>query len=285
MRPALAALALVLASCAQGDTVARPTFVWQPDREWEGGFSAIHVFPGGDRALVLSDRAFLLEFILSRDGAGDIAAVEDRFFFRLPGDGGGAISPDEADSEGLAVTASGDLYVSFERNARVRREVPAGGPPEILPQPREFLGMQPNGSLEALAVGPDGALYTIPERSGRADRPFPVYRFRDGAWEVPFTLPRRGAFLVAGADIGPDGRLYILERDFTGLGFRSRVRRFDLDGGAEETVMESGTGVHDNLEGISVWRQGDGRLRMTMVADDNYRWFQETQIVEYVLDD
>jgi hypothetical protein len=144
--------------------------------------------------------------------------------------------------------------------------------------------MQINSSLEALAIGADGALYTIPERSGRANRPFPVYRFQNGRWDIPFTIPRRDAHLIAGADIGPDGLFYVLERDFTGIGFRTRVRRFALDGMGEETLIDTGNATHDNLEGISVWDDGIG-LRITMISDDNFRFFQHTEIVEYRVTD
>ena len=145
--------------------------------------------------------------------------------------------------------------------------------------------LQGNSSLEALAIGPDGALYTIPERSGRMTRPFPVYRFKDGKWDIPFAIPRRDEHLVSGADIGPDGRLYVLERQFTGLGFKTRVRRFELDGTHETTVLDTANATHDNLEGISVWRDAAGQLRITMISDDNFKFFQQTQIVEYQIDD
>ena len=79
------------------------------------------------------------------------------------------------------------------------------------------------------------------------------------------------------------GRLYLLERDFAGIGFRSRVRRFAPDGTGEEVLLETGIGVHDNLEGISVWRDDLSRIRLTMVSDDNFRFFQRTEFVEYAL--
>ena len=44
--------------------------------------------------------------------------------------------------------------------------------------------LQDNSGLEALAIDADGALYAIPERSGDWERPFPVYRLRDGAWDT-----------------------------------------------------------------------------------------------------
>ena len=90
-----------------------------------------------------------------------------------------------------------------------------------------------------------------------------------------------------GADFGPDGWFYLLERQFTGYGFRSRVRRFDVAGDTvhhEEKLLESPALRHDNLEGISVWRADDGTIRMTMVSDDNFRPFlQRTEFVEYAV--
>ena len=41
----------------------------------------------------------------------------------------------------------------------------------------------------------------------------------------------------------------------------------------------------DNLEGLSVWEDGDGRLRFTMISVDNNLDIQETQIVEFRLTD
>lgn len=147
--------------------------------------------------------------------------------------------------------------------------------------------MQQNSSLEALAIGPDGALYVLPERSGRLTRPFPVYRYAGGAWTQPFEIPRRGEFLMTGADFGPDGRLYLLERHLASIfGFQTRVRSFRV---AENRVSDervelvTSTGTHDNLEGIAVWRDAAGRIRLTMVSDDNFRAFQVTEFVEYRL--
>ena len=94
-------------------------------------------------------------------------------------------------------------------------------------------------------------------------------------------------FLPVGADFGPDGALYLLERDFTGFGFRSRVRRFDITGpargGAGEILLQSRARQFDNLEGLSVWRDEAGRIRLTMVSDDNFLFVQRTELVEYVL--
>jgi hypothetical protein len=156
-----------------------------------------------------------------------------------------------------------------------------------IPGHRDFPRLQINSGLEALAMDGDGTLYAIPERSGALSRPFPVYRLRDGQWDKSLQIRRDGDFLVVDADFGPDGRLYVLERDFEWLGgFATRVRRFSLgpDGfGEEVTLLETDLGTLDNMEGISVWRDAAGRIRVTLIADDNFLAFQSTVLAEYLL--
>lgn len=286
MRPALLAAALAGAALAAMPARSEPeatwlgTYVWEADRAGFGGFSGIEVAPDGLSITVLSDRGMIAEARLTRDAAGLIAGAAITDSMPFLDTEGRVMRESRVDAEGLAIGADGTVHISFEGDVRVRRQMGLHGEPALLPRHPDFAAMQHNAALESLAIAADGTLYAIPERSGRADTPFPVYRFREGAWDIPFTLPRRGAFLVAGADIGPDGRLYILERDFTGIGFRTRVRRFDLSGGSEAELLQTRTGTHDNLEGISVWDDGAG-LRLTLIADDNFRFFQRTEIVEY----
>ncbi|PUB11573.1 esterase-like activity of phytase family protein [Yoonia sediminilitoris] len=272
----LFALLWANAACAEATFVS--AYRWFEEGDLFGGFSGIEVFDGGQRFMTISDRGTFVsgEFLRTN---GEITGISADPALPIQTD----LDPaDSLDAEGIAIGSQGTVYVSFEFRHGVRAFADLhniGGP--LLASPA-FLTMQTNSSLEALAIGPDGALYTLPERSGRATRPFPVYRFADGQWSTPFSIPRKGAFLIVGADIGPDGLLYLLERDFTGIGFRSRVRRFDLTGGAEELILQTGIGMHDNLEGISVWQAPDG-LRLTMVSDDNFRFLQRTEIVEYRL--
>lgn len=283
MRLILSLLSALCALPALAEPILIGSYHWQVDDPRFGGFSAIEVTDEGAGFLALSDRGHLFAGQLARtDGviSGiEIAKVEAlRRAFGIP------LRREESDSEGLAIGPDGTVHISFEWRHGLR-QMPGGEMPlgDLVPAPT-FAELQRNSSLEALAIGPDGALYTIPERSGRAERPFPVYRYLNGAWDQPFNLPRRGAFLVSGADIGPDGRLYVLERDFIGIGFRSRVRRFDLEGGAEEEILTTLPRRHDNLEGISVWADEAG-LRMTLISDDNFRPFQRTEVVEYRLTD
>ena len=264
------------------DAILRGSFIWEVDDADFGGFSGIEISNDGRGFFALSDRGHLAQGGLVRDDEGRITSVTVDSFVRLRGPARVPLARAQSDSEGLALGPAGRLFISFEWTHGLRELTSAIGETGPLITSPDFAALQSNASLEAVAIDEEGTLYTIPERSGLATRPFPVHRYRNGAWDIAFTIPRRGSFLVAGADIGPDGRLYVLERDFVGLGFRSRVRRFAMDGTDEVTLLETGLLKHDNLEGISVWQDHEA-LVMTLISDDNFRGLQKTEIVEYLL--
>ena len=258
---------------------------WHSDDPLFGGFSAIDMSAGGDHFITINDQSAYLRANILRDGSGHITRIIAQPQQRLRDAKGREYSPYRGDTEGLAIAPDGTFYVSFEQYARVTRFASPESLGTLLPRPEPFFAMTKNGALEALAITADGALYTMPERPPAASPTIPVYRFQNGAWDQPFNLPRRGYFLAVAADFGPDGRFYLLERQFHGLaGFASRVRRFDLGpNGAvhEETLLQTRPGQHDNLEGLSVWRDTQGNLRLTMISDDNFLFLQRTEIVEY----
>ncbi len=262
------------------------SYRWQMDSPDFGGFSAIELDDAGVRFIALTDKGHVVEGRLVRDAAARLVAVEAGRLVALRDIEGGPLRKRASDSEGLAMTPQGGFYVSFEGQHRVRHYTAVDQPALRVVGHPDFADMQMNSSLEALAIDTRGHLFTLPERSGALDRPFPVYRFDGQGWDIPFSLSRSAGFLPVGADFGPDGWLYLLERALTGPGFRSRVRRFDIAGdrvNAEEVLFQTRTGQHDNLEGISVWQDGTGRIRLTMIADDNFKFFQRTELVEYAV--
>jgi hypothetical protein len=288
---ALAALGVALHAWA-GTPVLQTyvaSFDWNEDDPAFGGLSALELDADGTGFLALSDRGTVYTGVIERQADGQIEGVSNVTPYVLRGPDGLALDQAHDDSEGLALAPDGQFFVAQEGPARVLR---FGGPAaaaKVLPQNPDFAALQVNSALEALAIDANGALFTLPERSGAIDRPFPVYRFANGTWTQPFDIPRDGGYLPTAADFGPDGRLYILERSFQGIrGFQSRVRRFTVTGdrvSAPDLVLETTLGQHGNLEGLSVWQDAGGTLRLTMVSDDNFRFFLRTSLVEYTVTD
>ncbi|MDZ7906256.1 MAG: esterase-like activity of phytase family protein [Cypionkella sp.] len=264
-------------------------FEWPSDDPLHGGLSGIEVSGDGQSVVLLSDQGAIATGQISRDTAGLITNITLSPFQLLKALGDAPLSDSRNDSEGLALDGQGRAYISFEGVARVLRYDDLAGSAQNMPDHPDFAGLQTNSALEALAVDADGTLYTLPERSGAEARPFPIYRLRAGVWDNKLSLPREAGFMPVGADFGPDGRLYILLRQFHGIsGFSSKLIRMTVGEdalGPAEVVMQSRAGFHDNLEGVAIWQGAAGDLRATMVADDNFLPFLSTGLVEYRLPD
>ena len=233
----------------------------------------------------LSDRATVRWGSIERDSQGRIRSLSTAGRARLQDSSGTKLKPGYlGDAEGLAIDAEGRMYVSFEGLDRIARFDDPDRPAERIPPAPAFKGLVRNAGLEALAVTPEGDILTMPEQWESSPPMTPVWRFRDGTWSTAFRLPRDGVWAPVGADVGPDGKLYVLERDFRGLrGFASRVRRYAMDGdsvGPPEHILTTSLLQFDNLEGIAVWADGQG-IRITMISDDNFLFVQRTELVEY----
>lgn len=261
-------------------------FTWVSDLRGFGGFSSIDLSRDGADFIVTTDKGLFAKGRILRQN-GRITDMENLRFAKIRNTKGTPLISYETDAEGVAVTPDGAIFVSFEGTHKVMRFKGINSAAQELPQVPDFTRLQSNSSLEALAIDRDGTLYTMPERSGDLNRPFPVYRFNGKAWRRGLSISRRDGFLPVGADFGPDGRLYVLERELTGIrGFSSRVRSFKVTDKAlvdERELLRTAPGTHDNLEGIAVWATTSGAIRVTMISDDNFKFFQRTELVEYRL--
>ncbi|MBV0913414.1 esterase-like activity of phytase family protein [Anianabacter salinae] len=286
---AVAAISLALGGVTSAAAEARfsARFEWSMDAEGFGGFSGIEVSEDGARFIAITDDGMIAQAALDRTPDGLLSGVSDVTLTPLLNTKGAPLGRYLTDAEGLAQSADGRLFISFEGEHRVLSYPAPGTTAKPLPIPDGFAAFQRNSAMEALASGPGGALYTMPERSGAWTRPFPVWRFEDGTWTQPHRIPRRDKLLPVGADFGPDGRFYLLERELVGIfGFRTRVRSFALGPkgfGDERTELTTQVADFDNLEGLSVWQDDAGQIRLTMISDDNFNAFQTTEIVEFVL--
>lgn len=287
---AVAALALMMtglpAPAASLDYVG--TFVWSGEGDSFGGFSGLELSADGGRFHALTDRANLYWGSIERDSQGVIRAMNIAGRAALKDRQGLALEPGyHGDSEGLAIGDDGRIWVSFEGFDRVALYENADAPAARRRLPPKLPWMRINSGLEALAIRGD-TLYAVPERSGREGQPFPILTFRDNRWGQAGQIRRDPRWLAVGADFGPDGWFYLLERDFRGiLGFAARVRRMQITEAGpvnEEILLTTRPLQYDNLEGLAVWHDGQG-IRLTMISDDNFLALQRTELVEYRLRD
>ena len=289
MKTVHAALSALIVSlfwgwAASADTMAHVgTFEWPS--EAVVGLSGIEVSDDGMTFFVVSDRGWYLSGEFER-GNDQITGVKLQKYLPILGNDGLPVAArrvgDWSDAEGLAIASDGTYWISFERWAHVSRyDAPELTGQWIKDHP-SFSDYKENRQLEALAIHPDGTLYTFPERPLKAG--FPVYRLDASIWIIDGHIQEKDGFSIVGADFDDVGRLYLLERKLVlGLWWQNRVRRLHLRApGSDEVLWTGGRGESNNLEGIAVWRDETG-LRITMVSDNNGNQRESTQFVEYRL--
>jgi hypothetical protein len=283
---------LLVAGCLSGRAAPLPPVPllsrveWRGDHEWFGGFSGLVVAPDGAGFVAVNDRGWITEGQFIRDTAWRMTGVAAAPLRKMRGKTGRPLSPYLSDAEDMARAPDGSLFVAFEGWVRVSRYGTPDGLAQHLPRAPAFDDMNDNKALESLAIAPDGMVYAIPEWPlGGAH---PLFRFDGRGWSAPFSLPAHGTFLPVSAAFGPDGRLYLLERDaVVPVGFATRLRRFDwgAQGPSGGVVLaQTGFGVWDNAESVSVWR-GPAGLVATLLSDDNFLPVQRTEFIEIALPD
>ncbi len=257
------------------------TFEWHSDAVT--GLSGLEVSEEGSRFSVISDRGWYIAGTFDREGDA-ISGITITKHLPILGNDGLPVAArpigDWSDSEGLAIGPDGTHWISFERWARVSRFATAGSTGQWIKDHPSFSEFSENRQLEALALHPDGTLYTFPERPLKNG--FPIYALKDGRWGISGHLKEQGGFSIVGADFAPDGTLYLLERKLVlGLWWQNQIRRLDVNAPDRAEILWTGKrGQYHNLEGIAVWHDPVG-LRITMVSDDNGNREEVTQLVEY----
>lgn len=257
----------------------------QVDVPWFGGLSAIDVNGQGTALTILGDKGVFLTVRIERpQGVPEIAEISDPT--RLRGQDGTELDMPAGDAEGLSVLGNDRFCVAFEGRPRIACYDTPQSAARVLPHPPGRSALAPNRSYEALAVDRFDTLWTLAE-TPNAQGLAPLYAWQSDTWARMALLPGYGTFSPVGADFGPDGQLYILERALGVTGFRSRIRRWDpkQPDAIPTTLLRTSGGRHGNLEGIAVWRDHSGHLRATMVSDNNFNAIQRTQLVEYQLPD
>lgn len=242
-----------------------------------GGFSGLLV--EGETLTAVSDKGSLLTATIEGDAFAltnaRLTPLRDRF--------GSLYGEERGDAEGLARLGD-DLLISFERDHRI--EILIDGSLGEYLRPDAWDDLTYNKGLEGLTWLPGGALLAIEEARAEGAAEFwlaaPDGTLRTGR------VPLLGRHRVTGADVGPDGRLYLVLRHYAPvLGVSIRILRYALEAGGplvgsveELAAFESLSGI-DNMEGIAVETGPDGTPMLWLISDDNFNAVQRTLLMRF----
>ncbi len=192
----------------------------------------------------------------------------------------------DRDAEALLRLPDGRWLVSFERSHRLVVFPPGlsgltGGPATVVAVPDAWRALDWNRGVEALALAGDGRIVAIEEGVPLQLASRTAWRFDPptGSSLDATSVTYSTGFAVAPGDAagGNDGRIYVLEREITGLGLSARIARVTeaADGSlsVETTLDLSGSLPAANYEGMTVdpYRSEGRRFVLVSDGDDGAR--------------
>jgi hypothetical protein len=263
-----------------------------------GGLSAIRVAADGAHFIALSDKGWWFRGRIVYEGMRPIGIANAEMAPILGADGRPLAARGWYDTESIAEDG-GTLYVGIERVHQIVRfnygkeGLAARGRP--IPVPPELRALPANRGLEALVFVPRGlplagTLIAISERGLDAAGNLSAFLI-GGSNPGNFAVKRSANYDVTDAALLPGGSVLLLERRFSWIGgLAIRMRRIMLsaikpgvvvDG---EVLFEADLGYEiDNMEGLSVHRNGGGEIVLTLVSDDNFSALQRTILLQFTL--
>jgi hypothetical protein len=266
-----------------------------------GSMSAFRFRKPGSDFIGVADTGYWFFGRIDHDKDGRPSGVSDFTMQAMVDAEGNAMDSKRlTDAEGLGIR--GDIATAgFERNHRISefRIDPAGMKASIRDLdflvPRQELRM--NRGFETVVYAPEdgplkGARVIVSEKSLDEDgNQFAA--ILEGPEKGVFTVRRIGKFDITDGAFLPNGDLLLLERSFSyadGVAMRLRridgktIRRGSLADGP--VLIEADMDYQiDNMEGLDVWRRGDGALMVSIVSDDNQSLLQRNLYLEFRLDE
>ncbi len=266
-----------------------------------GGLSAFRFRTPGDRFIGVADTGFWFFGRIEHDAAGRPSGVADFSMQEMVDRQGRAIGEKWlTDAEGLAI--KGDTATAgFERDHRISEfhidpadmKAPIRNLDYLVP--RKELRM--NRGFETVVYAPEngplkGARVIVSEKS--LDKDGNQYAaILEGPGKGVFTVAHSGKFAITDGAFLPGGDLLLLERSFSlGQGVAMQLRRIRGDSIGKGKVADGPVLLRadmgyqiDNMEGLDVWRRGDGALMVSMISDDNQSLLQRNLYLEFKLDE
>ena len=252
-----------------------------------GGFSGLVISNEGTEALVVTDKSFFFVLELLRDENDILTGYSVIRKGRILSSKGEHLNGRNTDSESIVIDKNNNYYISFESNHRIMMHAKVEGKGVFVPKHPMFRKLSVNKGIEALAIDADNRLIAIPEKPPSGISDIPIFRLQNDEWEIIKYVKINDNFLVTDAEILPEGLLLILERKFSWTqGFKTRFRLISLDKFDNKepvTVFTSTANQFDNLEGVTLWKDKNGEMRILTVSDDNFHPLQQSEIREFFL--
>lgn len=257
-----------------------------------GGLSGLSI--GGDGKLyAISDRGYWLSASMLMDANGALVDLSDWRIAPILTPAQTPVQGEWRDAEALAVAHDGSFLVAFEGVHRIWRYSPPPHTFESTPIPVPIppaMALAPsNGGLEALTVLADNRLLAITETFENPDGTLKSWVIdRDQFTELSY-LPSKG-FSVTDCAALDNGDIFVLERRYVPFGILStKLKLLNASSlqasaklvGRELLGLEQPLAV-ENYEGIAVQQTSKGTM-IFMVSDDNYSWFQQTLLLQFLL--
>ena len=238
----------------------------------------------GDGGFVtVSDAGDLVRGDIRLDASGRLIGLDHFRSRRLSLQDGRAISDkQDGDAEGLVVTPSGELLVSFERRHRIWNYGPLSAfKPQPTPMRAPDFAFTENDGMEGLAIAPQG--WRV---SGEAGGVWDCSSTRCTVVTAPPEAPIPDSeYRITGLDRDPSGAgWFVVQRLYRApIDMRARVRRMAPDGTLGPILIELKLpGTTDNFEGIAAERR-HGKTRLYILSDDNFNPAQRTLMLAFDL--
>ncbi len=260
-----------------------------------GGLSGIDMLDH-DTAFIVGDRGVYVRMRMVHDNGWLVGLSDGEIGSLFPA---GKVEKDIGDAEDVALAPDdrnkGVLVRERQANAMLAFHLENGRPVDFIPirVGADNRILRSNQGLESVAYPPaasplSGEIVTIAEHPPEGATDIPGWVAGVGSFDVV----RRDDFDISSARFLPDGDLILLERRFSlSAGIAMRLRRIPgdtikvgarLDGAI---ILDAGmTSQIDNMEGLAVSQDEEGRTILTLVSDDNYNILQRTLILQFALD-
>jgi hypothetical protein len=243
-----------------------------PDSHDLGGLSDLQIDPDGS-LIAVTDEGDLFRAHVDLDGRGYLSGLSQASLRPLLGvDGKPLASKPFRDAEGVVKWPNGDLMISFERHHRIWIHPADGSPP--VPAPMPDVAMDDNVGMEGLSLAPSQG----PDAYWVGLEPGSVWLCRlKGSCLLQDQIPKPDfGYRLSSLREAPNGDLVLVHHSFASLtGSLIRVSILADPAGASPRRVDgfklSKPLATENYEGVWVSRLSDGRYRLYLLADDNFR--------------